>query len=74
MPVQFVFELLHSGPVGQIPCEWSDRGTQLEDDDPVSCSIAVNQCQRVLMDAGLAVPPWDELAHTHKGRKRAFSA
>ena len=25
--VQFVFEPLHIGPVGQIPCEWSDRGT-----------------------------------------------
>ena len=35
---------------------------QLEDDDPVSCFIAVSQ--RVLMDAGLAVPLWDELADT----------
>ena len=42
---------------------------QLEDDDPVSCFIAVNQCQKVLMDAGLAVPPWDELADTPLRRK-----
>ena len=42
---------------------------QLEDDDPVSCFITVNQCQRVLMDAGLAVPPWDELAYTQPRRE-----
>ena len=30
---------------------------QLEADDPVSCFVAVNQCQRVLMDAGLADTP-----------------
>ena len=51
--VQFVFEPLHIGPAGQIPCEWSQRNLrtarlmirQLEDDDPVSCFIAVNQCE-----------------------------
>ena len=42
---------------------------QLEVDDPVSCFDSVNQCQRVLMDAGLAVPPWDELANTPPSRE-----
>ena len=42
---------------------------QLEADDPVSCFDAVNQCWRVLMDAGLAVPPWDELADTPPRRE-----
>ena len=42
---------------------------QLEADDPVSCFDFVNQCQRVLMDAGLAIPPWDELANTPSSRE-----
>ena len=32
-------------------------------------SMPLTQCQRVLMDAGLAVPPWDELAETPPRRE-----
>ena len=37
---------------------------QLEAHEPVGCFLSVLQCQRQLTDAGLVIPPWEELANT----------
>ena len=41
----------------------------LEDDSPLPCFRSVRQCQQTLDDAGLEMPPWQELSESHPARR-----
>ena len=40
----------------------------LEEDSPLPCFRSVRQCQQTLDDAGLEMPPWQELSESHPAR------